>query len=134
MYEILTRGRPSHPLEGKVNLMDAIALGLFVQDPRNGPDNYMPEILLTRTDQSHIRDILSNLDRIWMFDHHSRPTFNQVAGDIKIIHDFVGQSVANFPGDLATELNFPVITMDRVNGRHLSSTSSNYVRKNIYLP
>ena len=105
MFEILTRGIPSHPLDGII--INTAELKNYVQNQNHKPA--LPRILQARVTPDGLEELhikrLSDLYRQCSEYHPSkRPTFSYLATEIRSLYDFIGRNQ-----DSRSELNFEIV-------------------------
>ena len=93
MYEIFTRGSPSHPLEGRVSTSNYHAVKNYVQEPTHIPS--VPTILTQKNREEPCLKMTKLFRRMWAFDRHDRPTFSTLASEIRTVHNFIGKMFKN---------------------------------------
>ena len=106
MYEILTRGCPAHPLEGRISNprseTEIAILKNYVQDESHSPKNSLAPLLADKRELELVKRLFAILEDVWAFEYQKRPTFSYLETELRYdLHDFIGRNAESQP-----DLNF----------------------------
>ena len=117
------RGKPAHPLEGRLTLTNSAAVEEYIQDKSHSPkDSILPvfteyahlgPLSTSHRDLDPIKTLISIFDKIWEFEYDDRCTFNYVTREIRDLHNFIGRNLEKEP-----KLNFELLPK---NSEHVES-------------
>ena len=119
MFEILTRGKPSHPLEGRINFSNSTEVERYIRNEEHSPKHSIMAILhdhkhLDPMTISHqhlepIQKLMLIFDEVWEYNYDQRETFSYLTSELRNLHNFIGRNCEE-----TKELNFPILTKDSV--------------------